>query len=95
MGIGADANRRLLIAIQAAAEVPFSCWFTVASTEASAIPDTPTPVRSALTWISATPCAPIVISAVRLSVVSRPVQRTGTINSHAILGGLHHHYVRV
>ena len=27
--------------------------------------------------------------------VSRPVQRIGTINSHAILGGLHHHYVRV
>ena len=27
--------------------------------------------------------------------VSRPVQRTGIINSHTILGGLHHHYVRV
>ncbi len=27
--------------------------------------------------------------------VSRPVQRIGTINSHVILGGLHHHYVRV
>jgi transposase InsO family protein len=27
--------------------------------------------------------------------VSRPVQRTGTVTSHAILGGLHHHYVRV
>ncbi len=26
--------------------------------------------------------------------VSRPVQRIGTISSHAILGGLHHHYVR-
>jgi Protein of unknown function (DUF3141) len=26
---------------------------------------------------------------------SRPVQRTGIISSHAILGGLHHHYVRV
>jgi transposase InsO family protein len=26
---------------------------------------------------------------------SRPVQRTGIIRSHAILGGLHHHYVRV
>src|ERR1017187_5121678 len=26
--------------------------------------------------------------------VSRPVQRVGSINSHAILGGLHHHYVR-
>jgi transposase InsO family protein len=26
--------------------------------------------------------------------VSRPVQRIGIINSHAILGGLHHHYVR-
>ena len=26
--------------------------------------------------------------------VSRPVQRTGSINSHPILGGLHHHYVR-
>ena len=26
--------------------------------------------------------------------VSRPVQRTGIISSHAILGGLHHHYVR-
>ena len=24
-----------------------------------------------------------------------PVQRTGIISSHAILGGLHHHYVRV
>src|SRR5262249_44283172 len=22
----------------------------------------------------------------------RPIQRTGIINSHAILGGLHHHY---
>jgi transposase InsO family protein len=27
--------------------------------------------------------------------VSRPVQRSGFINSHAILGGLHHHYARV
>ena len=27
--------------------------------------------------------------------VSRPVQRTGIISSYAILGGLHHHYVRV
>jgi transposase InsO family protein len=27
--------------------------------------------------------------------LSRPVQRTGIISSHAILGGLHHHYVRV
>ena len=27
--------------------------------------------------------------------VSRPVQRAGIINSHAVLGGLHHHYVRV
>jgi len=26
--------------------------------------------------------------------VSRPIQRIGSINSHAILGGLHHHYVR-
>jgi transposase InsO family protein len=26
--------------------------------------------------------------------VSRPVQRTGIMSSHAILGGLHHHYVR-
>jgi transposase InsO family protein len=26
--------------------------------------------------------------------VSRPVQRTGSIKSHAILGELHHHYVR-
>ncbi|MGB8578122.1 MAG: integrase core domain-containing protein [Pseudolabrys sp.] len=27
--------------------------------------------------------------------VSRPVERIGSINAHAILGGLHHHYVRV
>ena len=27
--------------------------------------------------------------------LSRPVQRIGSINSHPILGGLHHHYVRV
>ena len=27
--------------------------------------------------------------------ISRPVQRIGTINSHGIVGGLHHHYVRV
>ena len=27
--------------------------------------------------------------------VHRPVQRVGTIRSHAILGGLHHHYVRI
>ena len=27
--------------------------------------------------------------------VSCPVQRTGNIKSHALLGGLHHHYVRV
>jgi len=27
--------------------------------------------------------------------VSRPVQRTGIIRSHALPGGLHHHYVRV
>jgi transposase InsO family protein len=27
--------------------------------------------------------------------VSRPVQRTGSIRSQAILGGLHHHYLRV
>jgi hypothetical protein len=26
---------------------------------------------------------------------SRPVQRSGLISSHAILGGLHHHYARV
>ncbi|MGY3609137.1 MULTISPECIES: integrase core domain-containing protein [unclassified Bradyrhizobium] len=26
--------------------------------------------------------------------VARPVQRTGSIKSHAILGGLHHHYTR-
>jgi len=26
--------------------------------------------------------------------VSRPVQRIGSIKSHAILGGLHHHYIR-
>jgi hypothetical protein len=25
----------------------------------------------------------------------RPVQRTGSITSQALLGGLHHHYVRV
>jgi transposase InsO family protein len=25
----------------------------------------------------------------------RPLQRVGNIESHAILGGLHHHYVRV
>jgi transposase InsO family protein len=25
----------------------------------------------------------------------RPVQRAGIISSHAILGGLHHHYIRV
>jgi transposase InsO family protein len=27
--------------------------------------------------------------------VSRPVRRSGVISSHAILGGLHHHYVRI
>jgi tripartite-type tricarboxylate transporter receptor subunit TctC len=27
--------------------------------------------------------------------VSRPVQRTGFISSRPILGGLHHHYVRI
>ncbi len=27
--------------------------------------------------------------------VSRPVQRTGIIKSHPVLGGLHHHYVQV
>ena len=27
--------------------------------------------------------------------VSRPVERIGSINARAILGGLHHHYVRV
>src|SRR4029453_3728322 len=27
--------------------------------------------------------------------VSRPVQLTGSIKSHSILGGLHHHYVRI
>jgi hypothetical protein len=26
---------------------------------------------------------------------SRPIQRTGSIMSHALLGGLHHHYARV
>jgi transposase InsO family protein len=29
------------------------------------------------------------------SPVSRPVQRTGIIRSRSILGGLHHHYVRI
>ena len=29
------------------------------------------------------------------ALVSRPVQRTGTISSHVIVGGLHHHHVRV
>jgi len=27
--------------------------------------------------------------------VSRPVQRSGVLSSHALLGGLHHHYARV
>src|SRR3982075_4597282 len=27
--------------------------------------------------------------------LSRPVQRTGSIKSHALLGGVHHHYIRV
>ena len=27
--------------------------------------------------------------------LSRPVQRIGRITSHALLGGLHHHYLRV
>jgi transposase InsO family protein len=27
--------------------------------------------------------------------VSRPVQRIGSINSYAVLGGLHHQYLRV
>jgi transposase InsO family protein len=27
--------------------------------------------------------------------VSRPVQRSGVISSHTVLGGLHHHYVRI
>jgi hypothetical protein len=27
--------------------------------------------------------------------ISRPIQRTGSIKSFPILGGLHHHYVRV
>jgi transposase InsO family protein len=27
--------------------------------------------------------------------ISRPVQRTGSIKSRSILGGLHHHYARV
>jgi transposase InsO family protein len=27
--------------------------------------------------------------------ISRPIQQTGTIRSHPLLGGLHHHYVRV
>jgi len=27
--------------------------------------------------------------------ISRPVQKTGIIKSHPVLGGLHHHYVRV
>src|SRR6185312_5051666 len=27
--------------------------------------------------------------------VSRPVQRIGSINAGALLGGLHHHYVRI
>jgi hypothetical protein len=27
--------------------------------------------------------------------IPRPIQRTGSIMSHALLGGLHHHYARV
>ena len=27
--------------------------------------------------------------------ISRPVQRSGVISSHAVLGGLHHHYLRI
>jgi hypothetical protein len=27
--------------------------------------------------------------------ISRPIQRIGAIMSHAILGGLHHHYLRI
>jgi transposase InsO family protein len=27
--------------------------------------------------------------------LSRPVQRMGIVNSHAVLGGLHHHYFRI
>jgi hypothetical protein len=29
------------------------------------------------------------------SPISRPVQRSGVISSHVVLGGLHHHYVRI
>ena len=31
----------------------------------------------------------------KASPASRSVQRTGNIKSHLILGGLHHHYVRI
>ena len=34
-------------------------------------------------------------SLVKDAPVSRPIQRTGCIKSYPILGGLHHHYVRV
>ena len=37
---------------------------------------------------------PITITADQALAVSRPVQRIGSIKSHAILGGLHHHYAR-
>src|SRR6266404_7230305 len=29
------------------------------------------------------------------ATISRPVQRDGSIMSHALIGGLHHHYIRV
>jgi len=54
--------------------------------------------------ICAGPCDPMLVTTTTSEThrsldkdapVSRPVQRTGIISSHAILGGLHHHYARV
>jgi integrase-like protein len=42
-----------------------------------------------------TPISPIEKMDAFLTAVSRPVQPIGSIKSHPILGGLHHHYVRV
>jgi hypothetical protein len=54
--------------------------------------------RRDLVWINVTtnPTAEwIARQLTEAAPVARPVQRTGIIGSHTILGGLHHHYVRV
>ena len=92
------------IALGAFGMMPRNTSFAIGIGSTAALP---TGLHSVFTFLEARLLFPLRLSAVLApferkglktispAPVSRPVQRTGIIRSHAILGGLHHHYVRV